>query len=216
MRGARDYAIVFGRAASQQAISKMHGTFKNEIRGSVFMKPAYNSQRVPSDGEGIDYSSGAFRIPDRPIIPFIEGDGTGRDIWKASRRVFDAAVEQAYAGKRRVAWFEVFAGEKAFNAFKEWLPGETVDAIRDFRVAIKGPLTTPVGGGIRSLNVALRQILDLYSCERPVRYFAGVPSPVKSPEKMDIVIFRENTEDVYIGIEWKSGTPEVKKLLEFL
>ncbi len=134
----------------------------------------------------------------------------------ASRRVFDAAVERAYGRKRHVAWFEVFAGEKAFNAFKEWLPNDTVDAIRDFRVAIKGPLTTPVGGGIRSLNVALRQILDLYSCERPVRYFAGVPSPVKAPEKMDIVIFRENTEDVYIGIEWKSGTPEAKKLLEFL
>ena len=149
---------------------------------------------------------------------FIEGDGTGRDIWKASRRVFDAAVEHAYGGKRSVAWFEVFAGEKAFNAFKEWLPNETVDAIRDFRVAIKGPLTTPVGGGIRSLNVALRQILDLYSCERPVRYFAGVPSPVKQPEKMDVCDFpgEYGWEDVYIGIEWKSGTPEVKQLLEFL
>ena len=155
-------------------------------------------------------------MPDVPVIPFIEGDGTGRDIWKASRRVFDAAVERAYGGKRRVAWFEVFAGEKAFNTFKEWLPDETVDAIRDFRVAIKGPLTTPVGGGIRSLNVALRQILDLYSCERPVRYYPGVPSPVRQPEKMDIVIFRENTEDVYIGIEWKSGTADAKKLLEFL
>ncbi len=155
-------------------------------------------------------------MPDVPVIPFIEGDGTGRDIWKASRRVFDAAVERAYGGKRHVAWFEVFAGEKAFNTFKEWLPDETVDAIRDFRVAIKGPLTTPVGGGIRSLNVALRQILDLYSCERPVRYYAGVPSPVRQPEKMDIVIFRENTEDVYIGIEWKSGTADAKKLLEFL
>ena len=155
-------------------------------------------------------------MPDVPVIPFIEGDGTGRDIWKASRRVFDAAVERAYGGKRHVAWFEVFAGEKAFNAFKEWLPNDTVDAIRDFRVAIKGPLTTPVGGGIRSLNVALRQILDLYSCERPVRYYAGVPSPVRQPEKMDIVIFRENTEDVYIGIEWKSGTADAKKLLEFL
>jgi isocitrate dehydrogenase len=151
-----------------------------------------------------------------PVIPFIEGDGTGRDIWRAARRVFDAAVERAYGGKRRVAWFEVFAGEKAFNTFKEWLPDDSVDAIRDFRVAIKGPLTTPVGGGIRSLNVALRQILDLYSCERPVRYYAGVPSPVRQPEKMDIVIFRENTEDVYIGIEWKSGTADAKKLLEFL
>jgi isocitrate dehydrogenase len=180
------------------------------------MKSSYNGQAIPVGGKGIGYSSGELQVPDTPIIPFIEGDGTGRDIWKASRRVFDAAVEHAYGGKRSVAWFEVFAGEKAFNAYKEWLPDETVDAIRDFRVAIKGPLTTPVGGGIRSLNVALRQILDLYSCERPVRYYAGVPSPVKNPEKMDIVIFRENTEDVYIGIEWKSGTPEVKKLLEFL
>src|ERR1700684_1963004 len=180
------------------------------------MKPSYNSQRVPTDGEAIEYSGGTFHIPDKPAIPFIEGDGTGRDIWKASRRVFDAAVEQAYGGKRRVAWCEVFAGEKAFNTFKEWLPDETVDAIRDFRVAIKGPLTTPVGGGIRSLNVALRQILDLYSCERPVRDFSEVPPPVREPEKMDVFIFRENTEDVYIGIEWKSGSPEAKKLLEFL
>src|SRR6202045_1717801 len=180
------------------------------------MKPSYNSQRVPTDGEAIEYSGGTFRIPDKPIVPFIEGDGTGRDIWKASRRVFDAAVEHAYGGKRKIAWFEVFAGEKAFNTFKEWLPDETVDAIRDFRVAIKGPLTTPVGGGIRSLNVALRQILDLYSCERPVRYYAGVPSPVRQPEKMDVFIFRENTEDVYIGIEWQSGSAEAKKLLEFL
>jgi isocitrate dehydrogenase len=180
------------------------------------MKSSYNGQAIPVGGKTIGYSGGELQVPDTPIIPFIEGDGTGRDIWKASRRVFDAAVEHAYGGKRSVAWFEVFAGEKAFNAYKEWLPDETVDAIRDFRVAIKGPLTTPVGGGIRSLNVALRQLLDLYSCERPVRYFAGVPSPVKSPEKMDIVIFRENTEDVYIGIEWKSGTPEVKKLLDFL
>jgi isocitrate dehydrogenase len=180
------------------------------------MKSSYNGQAIPVGGKTIGYSGGELQVPDTPIIPFIEGDGTGRDIWKASRRVFDAAVEHAYGGKRSVAWFEVFAGEKAFNAYKEWLPDETVDAIRDFRVAIKGPLTTPVGGGIRSLNVALRQILDLYSCERPVRYFVGVPSPVKSPEKMDIVIFRENTEDVYIGIEWKSGTPEVKKLLDFL
>src|ERR1700686_1910478 len=180
------------------------------------MKSSYNGQAIPVGGKAIGYSGGELQVPDTPIIPFIEGDGTGRDIWKASRRVFDAAVEHAYGGKRRVAWFEVFAGEKAFNTFKEWLPDETVDAIRDFRVAIKGPLTTPVGGGIRSLNVALRQILDLYSCERPVRYYAGVPSPVREPEKMDIVIFRENTEDVYIGIEWKSGTADAKKLLEFL
>jgi isocitrate dehydrogenase len=180
------------------------------------MKSSYNEQVVPAGGHAIGYADGELQVPDVPVIPFIEGDGTGRDIWKASRRVFDAAVERAYGGKRHVAWFEVFAGEKAFNTFKEWLPDDTVDAIRDFRVAIKGPLTTPVGGGIRSLNVALRQILDLYSCERPVRYYAGVPSPVRQPEKMDIVIFRENTEDVYIGIEWKSGTADAKKLLEFL
>jgi isocitrate dehydrogenase len=180
------------------------------------MKSAYNGQPVPANGKPIGYSGGELQVPDTPVIPFIEGDGTGRDIWKASRRVFDAAVEHAYGGKRRVEWFEVFAGEKAFNTFQQWLPDDTVEAIRDFRVAIKGPLTTPVGGGIRSLNVALRQILDLYSCERPVRYYPGVPSPVKHPEKMDVVIFRENTEDVYIGIEWKAGTPEAKKLLEFL
>src|SRR5437588_803326 len=180
------------------------------------MKNSYNGESIPADGKPIGYSGGDLQVPDTPIIPFIEGDGTGRDIWKASRRVFDAALEQAYGDKRRVAWFEVFAGEKAFNAFKEWLPNDTVDAIRDFRIAIKGPLTTPVGGGIRSLNVTLRQVLDLYSCERPVKYFPGVPSPVRAPEKMDVMIFRENTEDVYIGIEWKSGSPEVKKLLEFL
>ncbi|MGB7726656.1 MAG: NADP-dependent isocitrate dehydrogenase [Candidatus Acidiferrum sp.] len=180
------------------------------------MKTTYNGVPVPADGKPIGYANNTLQVPDNPIIPFIEGDGTGRDIWKASRRVFDAAVEKAYGGKRHVAWFEVFAGEKAFNTFKQWLPDDTVDAVRDFRVSIKGPLTTPVGGGIRSLNVALRQILDLYACVRPVRYFTGVPSPVREPEKMNVVIFRENTEDVYIGIEWKSGTPEVKKLLEFL
>jgi isocitrate dehydrogenase len=180
------------------------------------MKSSYNGLSVPHDGEAILYSGGKFLIPDRPIIPYIEGDGTGRDIWKASQRVFDAAVEQAYGGKRRVVWFEVFAGEKAFNKFQEWLPQETVEAARDFRISIKGPLTTPVGGGIRSLNVALRQILDLYACIRPVRWFPGVPSPVRHPERMNIVIFRENTEDVYIGVEWKSGSPEVKKLIEFL
>jgi isocitrate dehydrogenase len=180
------------------------------------MKSSYNNLSVPANGKVIEYSGGKFQIPDNPIIPFIEGDGTGRDIWKASRRVFDAAVERAYGGKRKVAWFEIYAGEKAFNQFKEWLPQDTVDACRDFRVSIKGPLTTPVGGGIRSLNVALRQLLDLYACVRPVRYYNGVPSPVKNPERMNLIIFRENTEDVYIGIEWRSGTPEVKKLLEFL
>jgi isocitrate dehydrogenase len=180
------------------------------------MKNSYSGVPVPSNGKAITYSNGTYQVPDQPIIPFIEGDGTGRDIWKASRRVFDAAVEKAYGGKRKIAWLEVFAGEKAFNQFKEWLPQDTVEAIRDFRVAIKGPLTTPVGGGIRSLNVALRQILDLYACVRPVRYFDGVPSPVRQPERMNVVIFRENTEDVYAGIEWKSGTPEVKKLIDFL
>ncbi len=180
------------------------------------MKQSYNGLAVPADGKPIEYLDGTYRVPEHPVIPFIEGDGTGRDIWKASRRVFDAAVERAYGAKRSVAWFEVFAGEKAFNTFKEWLPQDTVEAIRDFRVAIKGPLTTPVGGGIRSLNVALRQILDLYACVRPVRYIPGLPSPVKHPERMNVMIFRENTEDVYAGIEWQSGTPEVKKLLEFL
>ncbi|MCL6565150.1 MAG: NADP-dependent isocitrate dehydrogenase [Acidobacteriia bacterium] len=180
------------------------------------MKSSYNGIPVPTDGEPIVYRDGALQVPDRPIIPFIEGDGTGRDIWKASRRVFDAAVERAYGGRRRVVWYEVFAGEKAYNTFQEWLPQDTVEAIRDFRIAIKGPLTTPIGGGIRSLNVTLRQVLDLYACVRPVRYFPGVPSPVRHPEKMNVVIFRENTEDVYAGIEWKSGTAEARKLLEFL
>ena len=180
------------------------------------MKSSYNGVPVPSQGEVIQYVGGKFQVPDQPIIPFIEGDGTGRDIWKASRRVFDAAVEKAYGGKKKIAWLEVFAGEKSFNQFQDWLPQDTVDAIRDFRVAIKGPLTTPVGGGIRSLNVALRQILDLYACVRPVRYIDGVPSPVRNPERMNIIIFRENTEDVYAGIEWKSGTPEVRKLIDFL
>ena len=180
------------------------------------MKTHYNGVAVPANGEGIEYSNGTFQVPDQPVIPFIEGDGTGRDIWKAAQRVFDAAVERSYGGKRKIAWLEVYAGEKSFNQFKEWLPQETVDAIRDFRVAIKGPLTTPVGGGIRSLNVTLRQVLDLYACVRPVRYFEGVPSPVRQPERMNVVIYRENTEDVYAGIEWKSGTPEAKRLIDFL
>jgi isocitrate dehydrogenase len=180
------------------------------------MKSCYSGSPVPTNGKPIEYSGGEFSVPDQPIIPFIEGDGTGRDIWKASRRVFDAAVENVYGRKRKVAWLEVFAGEKSFNHFKEWLPQDTVEAIRDFRVAIKGPLTTPVGGGIRSLNVTLRQVLDLYACVRPVRYFEGVPSPVRHPERMNVVIFRENTEDVYAGIEWKSSSPEVKRLIEFL
>ncbi len=176
----------------------------------------FNGVTVPADGQVIDYREGRYVVPNRPIIPFIEGDGTGRDIWKASQRVFDAAVEKASGGQRSVAWFEVFAGEKAFQKFNEWLPNDTLEAIKKYRVAIKGPLTTPVGGGIRSLNVALRQLLDLYACVRPVKYYAGVPSPVKSPENMDIVIYRENTEDVYAGIEFKEGSPEAQKLIEFL
>jgi isocitrate dehydrogenase len=180
------------------------------------MAASYNGAAVPSNGARITYSSGRYQVPDNPIIPFIEGDGTGRDIWRASSRVFDAAVERAYNGKRRVAWYEVFAGEKAKGKFDTWLPDETVNAIREFRVAIKGPLTTPVGGGIRSLNVALRQILDLYACVRPVKYYKGTPSPVRHPERMDIVIYRENTEDVYAGIEWEQGTPEATRLIEFL
>ena len=180
------------------------------------MASSYNGVAVPSDGDRITYSNGQCQVPENPIIPFIEGDGTGRDIWKASVRVFDAAVQKAYKGKRRVVWYEVFAGEKAKHKFDTWLPDETVNAIRDFRVAIKGPLTTPVGGGIRSLNVTLRQVLDLYSCIRPVKYYQGTPSPVKHPERMDIVIFRENTEDVYAGVEWEEGTVDAARLIEFL
>src|ERR1700720_1312281 len=180
------------------------------------MAGSYNGLAVPADGKKIGYRSGRYQVPDTPVIPFIEGDGTGRDIWKASVRVFNAAVDKAYKGKRHVAWYEVFAGEKAKAKFDNWLPDDTVEAIREFRVAIKGPLTTPVGGGIRSLNVALRQILDLYSCVRPVKYYRGVPSPVKHPERMDVVIYRENTEDVYAGIEWEQGTPEAARLIEFL
>jgi isocitrate dehydrogenase len=180
------------------------------------MAASYNGIPLPSSGTKVTFQNGKLVIPDNPIIPFIEGDGTGRDIWKASVRVFDAAVEKAYGDNRRVAWYEVFAGEKAMDRFKTWLPDETVNAFRDLHVGIKGPLTTPVGGGIRSLNVALRQILDLYSCVRPVKYYRGIPSPVKNPERMNIVIFRENTEDVYAGIEWKQGTPEVKRLIDFL
>jgi len=179
------------------------------------MAASYNGVPVPK-GATIGYSSGQYQVPDNPIIPFIEGDGTGRDIWKASVRVFDAAVEKAYKGQRRVVWYEVFAGEKAKAKFDNWLPDDTVNAIRDFRAAIKGPLTTPVGGGIRSLNVTLRQVLDLYSCIRPVKYYKGTPSPVKHPERMDIVIFRENTEDVYAGVEWEQGSADAARLIKFL
>lgn len=167
-------------------------------------------------GEKINLINGKLQVPDYPIIPFIEGDGTGPDIWNASVRVFDAAVEKAYGGKRQIVWKEVLAGEKAFEQTGEWLPQATLDLIHEYLVAIKGPLTTPVGGGIRSLNVALRQILDLYTCLRPVRYFKGVPSPVRRPETTDMVIFRENSEDIYAGIEWMQGTPEVEKVIRFL
>ncbi len=168
------------------------------------------------DAQKITVQNGALRVPDHPIIPFIEGDGTGPDIWRASVRVLDAAVEKAYGGRRRIEWMEVFAGEKAFRKFNTWLPDETVDAFREYLVGIKGPLTTPVGGGIRSLNVALRQLLDLYVCLRPVRWFKGVPSPVRHPEKVDMVIFRENTEDIYAGIEFEQASEDVKKVLAFL
>lgn len=171
---------------------------------------------LPTEGDKIEIQDGVLNVPNFPIIPFIEGDGTGRDIWKAAKRVLDAAVDKAYGGSKKIAWYEVFAGEKAFNNYGEWLPNDTLEAIREYSVAIKGPLTTPIGGGIRSLNVALRQELDLYVCLRPVRYFKGVPSPVKRPELVDMVIFRENTEDIYAGIEYQEGSEEVKKLIKFL
>ncbi len=176
---------------------------------------AYQHIRVP-EGEKISIRDGKLQVPEHPIIPFIEGDGTGPDIWRAAVRVLNAAVEKAYKGKRQIAWMEVYAGEKSFKLFNTWLPDETVEAFREFLVGIKGPLTTPVGGGIRSLNVALRQLLDLYVCLRPVRWFKGVPSPVKRPDRVDMVIFRENTEDIYAGIEFEAGTPEVKTVLAFL
>ena len=178
--------------------------------------PTYKLVKVPADGERISFDGGVLRVPDNPIIPFIEGDGTGPDIWRASVRVFDAAVAKVFGGQKRVRWMEVFAGEKSFKAHNNWLPQETVDAMQEFRVSIKGPLTTPVGGGIRSLNVTLRQVLDLYACIRPVRYFAGVGSPMKEPEKVNVVIFRENIEDVYSGIEWAAGSAEAEKLRAFI
>ena len=176
---------------------------------------AYKDVTPPAGGK-ISIQNGKLNVPENPILPFIRGDGTGPDIWAASVRVFDAAVQKAYGGKRKVSWFEVFAGEAAKNKFDNWLPDETVEAFKEFLVGIKGPLTTPVGGGIRSLNVALRQMLDLYVCLRPVQWFSGVPSPVKHPEKVDMVIFRENTEDIYAGIEYAAGTPEAQKVLDFL
>ena len=177
---------------------------------------AYTHASIPADGEKIQVQSGALVVPDHPIIPFIEGDGIGPDIWRATRAVVKAAVQRAYEGARHIAWMEIYAGEKAEAKTGEWIPEETFEALREFKVGIKGPLTTPVGGGMRSLNVTLRQVLDLYSCIRPVRWIEGVPSPMKEPEKLDVVIFRENTEDVYAGIEWMSGTPEANRVRSFL
>jgi len=180
------------------------------------MAERYRFAHVPEDGEPIAIRDGQLVVPDRPIIPFIEGDGTGPDIWRATRRVLDAGVEKAFGGARRIAWMEVYAGEKAVKVTGEWLPDETLEALREFKVGIKGPLTTPVGGGIRSLNVTLRQVLDLYACVRPVRYIPGVPSPMREPEKVDVIIFRENTEDVYAGIEWPAGSVEAARFGRFL
>src|ERR671935_3287853 len=176
----------------------------------------FTSLKPPTSGTAISRRNGQLVVPDDPIVPFIEGDGTGPDIWRASVRVFDAAVAKAFGGSKRIAWFEVPAGEKAKDQHGEWLPNDTLEAVKAYKVAIKGPLTTPVGGGIRSLNVTLRQVLDLYACIRPVRYFTGTPAPVTHPERMNVVIFRENTEDVYAGIEWAKGTPQAEKIIEFL
>jgi isocitrate dehydrogenase len=178
--------------------------------------PTFTILKPPAQGTAITRTNGRLVVPDNPIVPFIEGDGTGPDIWRASVRVFDAAVEKAFGGRKRIEWFEVPAGEKAKNQHGEWLPNDTLEAVRTYKVAIKGPLTTPVGGGIRSLNVTLRQVLDLYACVRPVRYFTGTPAPVVRPELMNVVIFRENTEDVYAGIEWAMGTPQALKIIDFL
>jgi isocitrate dehydrogenase len=178
--------------------------------------PHFATLTPPTEGTAITRKNGQLVVPDQPIVPFIEGDGTGPDIWRASVRVFEAAVAKAYSGRRRIVWFEVPAGEKAKDATGEWLPNDTLEAIKAYKVAIKGPLTTPVGGGIRSLNVTLRQVLDLYACVRPVRYFQGTPAPVTHPERMNVVIFRENTEDVYAGIEWAKGTPQAESIIKFL
>jgi isocitrate dehydrogenase len=178
--------------------------------------PHFATLTPPTDGAAITRKNGQLQVPNHPIVPFIEGDGTGPDIWRASVRVFDAAVTKAFGGTRKIAWFEVPAGEKAKDTVGEWLPNDTLEAVRAYKVAIKGPLTTPVGGGIRSLNVTLRQVLDLYACVRPVRYFKGTPAPVTHPERMNVVIFRENTEDVYAGIEWAKGTPQAERIIQFL
>src|SRR5438552_5338350 len=193
------------------------GSLRSPFCGKLGAMPIQaEGRRGGAVGAKIDFQDGQWIVPDHPISPFIEGDGTGPDIWRASAKVFDAAVAKTSGGKRSVVWREVLAGEKSFNQNGNWLPDETLAVIREHRVAIKGPLTTPVGGGIRSLNVALRQILDLYACIRPVRWFTGVPSPVKEPQKLDVVIFRENTEDVYSGVEFKEGTAEAQALIEFL
>src|SRR3972149_3491848 len=176
----------------------------------------FKNLEMPKTGSTIGFKDGKLIVPNDPIIPFIEGDGIGPDIWKASVYVFDKAVEKAYKGKRKINWFEVYAGEKAFNKFNDWLPQDTIDALKQFRVSIKGPLTTPVGGGTRSLNVTLRQVLDLYQCVRPVRYFEGVGNPMKEPQKLNVVIFRKTTEDGSAGIEWAAGSPEAEKLREFI
>ncbi len=178
--------------------------------------PEFASLKPPTEGTSLTKKNGQLVVPDNPIIPFIEGDGTGPDIWRASVRVFDAAVAKAFGGKKKIVWFEIFAGEKAFNQFNEWLPNDTIEAVKKYKIAIKGPLTTPVGGGIRSLNVTLRQLLDLYACVRPVKYYSGTPSPVTHPERMNVIIFRENTEDVYAGIEWAKGTPQAERIIQFL
>lgn len=180
------------------------------------MAATYKYSQVPTGGEPIRIEDGRQIVPDRPIVPFIEGDGTGPDIWRATSAVLDGAVAKAYGGQRGLVWMEVFAGEKAVDVTGDWLPEETLRALEEFKVGIKGPLTTPVGGGIRSLNVTLRQVLDLYACIRPVRYISGVPSPVREPEKLNVVIFRENTEDVYAGIEWAAGSEEAAAAREFL
>ncbi len=180
------------------------------------MQSSYNGISTPAGGQVIQYNNGQYTVPDMPIIPFIEGDGAGRDIWKNARAVFDAAVEKAYGGKRRVQWYEILAGEKAYRLHNDWLPQDSVQACIDFRVSIKGPLTTPIGGGIRSLNVTLRQTMDLYQCVRPVKHYPGVPSPMKDADDVDVVIFRENTEDIYAGIEFKEGSADVKKLRDFV
>jgi isocitrate dehydrogenase len=179
-------------------------------------QPQFKNLKVPTEGGTITISNGKLAVPDQPIIPYIEGDGTGPDIWRSSQNVLDSAVKKAYGGLRQIKWFEVYAGQKSFDKYQDWLPEDTLTALRHYLVSIKGPLTTPIGGGIRSLNVALRQMLDLYVCLRPVRWFKGVPSPVKRPDKVSMTIFRENTEDIYAGIEYEAGSDSAKKMINFI